>query len=132
MLERLVKYFKTNIPILLIFALSYYTLGGLVMGLRLNKTYLILIDIVFGFVALMFDSYFDLYKTNRYRSRFLISIIISGISILIVSMIIVYLGIDVNKFEGFKSFSFNIFILIGGYIVSILLKEIRYFFEKNK
>lgn len=102
------------------------------MGLMLSKGYLILIDVVFGLVAMMFDSYFDLYKTNRYRSKFLISILISGISLLLVSMILVSLGIDVNQFDGFKSFSFNFFILIGGYIVSILLKEIRYFFDKNK
>lgn len=132
MLERLVKYFKTSIPIMLIFTIIYYALGGLVMGLILSKGYLILIDVVFGLVAMMFDSYFDLYKTNRYRSKFLISILISGISLLLVSMILVSLGIDVNQFDGFKSFSFNFFILIGGYIVSILLKEIRYFFDKNK
>lgn len=132
MLERLVKYFKTSIPIMLIFTIIYYVLGGLIMGLMLSKGYLILIDVVFGLVAMMFDSYFDLYKTNRYRSKFLISILISGISLLLVSMILVSLGIDVNQFDGFKSFSFNFFILIGGYIVSILLKEIRYFFDKNK
>ena len=46
-------------------------------------------------------------------------------------MVLVSLDMDVNDFKGFKSISFNLYMLTGAYILSLLYKEVRFFLDEK-
>ena len=130
MIQKLVDIFKPSIFRISLFLLAYLFLGSLFMAGKIEKTHLYLIIIGFGLMNVFFDSHFDLYKTNTYKNQFILTVFLAAILLLILSMFLVYFGVDVDKNLEFKSFAFNIYILVGGYIMSVLVKEIRYFREK--
>lgn len=130
MIKKLVDIFKPSILRMSLFLILYLFLGALFMMDIVQKPILYLTIVVFGLMNVFFDSHFDLYKTNKYKNQFILTVFFAGVLLLILSMFLVYFGVDVDKNLEFKSFAFNIYILIGGYIMSVLVKEIRYFREK--
>lgn len=130
MIEKLVDIFKPSVLRMTLFLSLYLFFGGLFMAGKIQKSHLYLVIVVFGLMNVFFDSHFDLYKTNKYKNQFILTVFLAAILLLILSMFLVYFGVDVDKNLEFKSFAFNIYILVGGYIMSVLVKEIRYFREK--
>ena len=86
-------------------------------------------DLVFIFVTFALSDHFDTYKSKKYKNQFIITVIFAIILIMILSIILVSLDIDISTFKGFKSISFNLYILLGAYILSLFYKEIKYFFD---
>ena len=72
-----------------------------------------------------------MYKSKKYKNQFLTTVVFTIILILILSMVLVSLDMDVNDFKGFKSISFNLYMLTGAYILSLVYKEFRYFLDKR-
>ncbi|EEB36238.1 hypothetical protein ANHYDRO_00890 [Anaerococcus hydrogenalis DSM 7454] len=106
-------------------------MGAYFLKTNMSGGLLLVGDLIFIFVTLLFSDHFDLYKSNKYKNQFLLAVFFTIIIIMVLSMVLVYLNMDVNDFKGFKSISFNLYMLTGAYILSLFYKEIRYFLDKK-
>lgn len=131
MIKKLIKIFKPNIFRVSILLVLFLAMGAYFLKTNMSGGLLLIGDLVFIFVTLLFSDHFDLYKSNKYKNQFFLAVIFTIIIIMILSMVLVYLDMDANDFKGFKSISFNLYMLTGAYILSLLYKEIRYFLDKK-
>ncbi|MBS5988112.1 hypothetical protein [Anaerococcus hydrogenalis] len=131
MIKKLIKIFKPNLFRVFILLILFLTMGAYFLKTNMSGGLLLVGDLIFIFVTLLFSDHFDLYKSKKYKNQFLIAVLFTIIIIMILSMVLVYLNMDVNDFKGFKSISFNLYMLTGAYILSLFYKEIRYFLDKK-
>lgn len=131
MIKKLIKIFKPNLFRVFILLILFLTMGAYFLKTNMSGGLLLVGDLIFIFVTLLFSDHFDLYKSNKYKNQFLLAVFFTIIIIMILSMVLVYLNMDVNDFKGFKSISFNLYMLTGAYILSLFYKEIRYFLDKK-
>ncbi|WP_276877091.1 hypothetical protein [Anaerococcus hydrogenalis] len=131
MIKKLIKIFRPNIFRVFILLILFLTMGVYFLKTNMSGGLLLIGDLIFIFVTLLFSDHFDLYKSNKYKNQFLLAVFFTIIIIMILSMVLVYLNMDVNDFKGFKSISFNLYMLTGAYILSLFYKEIRYFLDKK-
>ena len=131
MIKKLIKIFRPNIFRVFILLILFLTMGAYFLKTNMSGGLLLVGDLIFIFVTLLFSDYFDLYKSNKYKNQFLLAVFFTTIIIMVLSMVLVYLNMDVNDFKGFKSISFNLYMLTGAYILSLFYKEIRYFLDKK-
>lgn len=131
MIKKLIKIFRPNIFRVFILLILFLTMGVYFLKTNMSGGLLLIGDLFFIFVTLLFSDHFDLYKSNKYKNQFLLAVFFTIIIIMILSMVLVYLNMDVNDFKGFKSISFNLYMLTGAYILSLFYKEIRYFLDKK-
>lgn len=131
MIKKLIKIFRPNIFRVFILLILFLTMGVYFLKTNMSGGLLLVGDLIFIFVTLLFSDHFDLYKSNKYKNQFLLAVFFTIIIIMILSMVLVYLNMDVNDFKGFKSISFNLYMLTGAYILSLFYKEIRYFLDKK-
>lgn len=131
MIKKLIKIFRPNIFRVFILLILFLTMGVYFLKTNMSGGLLLIGDLIFIFVTLLFSDHFDLYKSKKYKNQFLIAVLFTIIIIMILSMVLVYLNMDVNDFKGFKSISFNLYMLTGAYILSLFYKEIRYFLDKK-
>ena len=131
MIKKLIKIFRPNIFRVFILLILFLTMGTYFLKTNMSGGLLLVGDLIFIFVTLLFSDHFDLYKSNKYKNQFLLAVFFTIIIIMILSMVLVYLNMDVNDFKGFKSISFNLYMLTGAYILSLFYKEIRYFLDKK-
>lgn len=131
MIKKLIKIFRPNIFRVFILLILFLTMGAYFLKTNMSGGLLLVGDLIFIFVTLLFSDYFDLYKSNKYKNQFLLAVFFTIIIIMVLSMVLVYLNMDVNDFKGFKSISFNLYMLTGAYILSLFYKEIRYFLDKK-
>ena len=131
MIKKLIKNFKPNLFRVFILLILFLAMGGVFLATNMSGAVLLIGDLLFIFVTFLFSDHFDLYKSKKYKNQFLITVVFTIILILILSMVLVSLDMDVNDFKGFKSISFNLYMLTGAYILSLLYKEIRYFLDKR-
>ena len=131
MIKKLIKIFKPNLFRVLILFVLFLTMGAVFLATNMSGGLLLIGDLIFISVTLLFSDNFDLYKSKKYKNQFLITAIFTILIIIILSMVLVSLDMDINDFKGFKSISFNLYMLTGAYILSLLYKEIRYFLDKR-
>ncbi|WP_039913973.1 hypothetical protein [Anaerococcus hydrogenalis] len=131
MIKKLIKIFRPNIFRVFILLILFLTMGAYFLKTNMSGGLLLVGDLIFIFVTLLFSDHFDLYKSNKYKNQFLLAVFFTIIIIMVLSMVLVYLNMDVNDFKGFKSISFNLYMLTGAYILSLFYKEIRYFLDKK-
>lgn len=131
MIKKLIKIFKPNIFRISILLILFLAMGAYFLKTNMSGGLLLIGDLAFIFVTLLFSDHFDLYKSNKYKNQFFLAVIFTIIIIMILSMVLVSLDMDANDFKGFKSISFNLYMLTGAYILSLLYKEIRYFLDKK-
>ncbi|EGC83551.1 hypothetical protein [Anaerococcus hydrogenalis] len=131
MIKKLIKIFRPNIFRVFILLILFLTMGAYFFKTNMSGGLLLVGDLIFIFVTLLFSDHFDLYKSNKYKNQFLLAVFFTIIIIMVLSMVLVYLNMDVNDFKGFKSISFNLYMLTGAYILSLFYKEIRYFLDKK-
>lgn len=131
MIKKLIKIFRPNFFRVFILLILFLTMGAYFLKTNMSGGLLLVGDLIFIFVTLLFSDHFDLYKSNKYKNQFLLAVFFTIIIIMILSMVLVYLNMDVNDFKGFKSISFNLYMLTGAYILSLFYKEIRYFLDKK-
>lgn len=131
MIKKLIKIFKSNIFRVLILFVLFLAMGIAFLATNMSGGLLLIGDLIFISVTLLFSDNFDLYKSKKYKNQFLITAIFTILIIIILSMVLVSLDMDINDFKGFKSISFNLYMLTGAYILSLLYKEIRYFLDKR-
>lgn len=131
MIKKLIKIFKPNIFRVLILFVLFLAMGIAFLATNMSGGLLLIGDLIFISVTLLFSDNFDLYKSKKYKNQFLITAIFTILIIIILSMVLVSLDMDINDFKGFKSISFNLYMLTGAYILSLLYKEIRYFLDKR-
>lgn len=131
MIKKLIKIFKPNLFRVFILLILFLTMGAYFLKTNMSGGLLLVGDLIFIFVTLLFSDHFDLYKSKKYKNQFLLAVFFTIIIIMILSMVLVYLDMDVNDFKGFKSISFNLYMLTGAYILSLFYKEIRYFLDKK-
>lgn len=131
MIKKLIKIFRPNIFRVFILLILFLTMGVYFLKTNMSGGLLLIGDLIFIFVTLLFSDHFDLYKSNKYKNQFLLAVFFTIIIIMVLSMVLVYLNMDVNDFKGFKSISFNLYMLTGAYILSLFYKEIRYFLDKK-
>ena len=131
MIKKLIKIFKPNLFRVFILLILFLTMGVYFLKTNMGGGLLLIGDLIFIFVTLLFSDHFDLYKSNKYKNQFLLAVFFTIIIIMVLSMVLVYLNMDVNDFKGFKSISFNLYMLTGAYILSLFYKEIRYFLDKK-
>lgn len=131
MIKKLIKIFRPNIFRVFILLILFLTMGTYFLKTNMSGGLLLVGDLIFIFVTLLFSDHFDLYKSNKYKNQFLLAVFFTIIIIMVLSMVLVYLNMDVNDFKGFKSISFNLYMLTGAYILSLFYKEIRYFLDKK-
>ena len=129
MIKKLIKIFKPNLFRVFILLILFLTMGVYFFKTNMGGGLLLIGDLIFIFVSLLFSDHFDLYKSNKYKNQFLLAVFFTIIIIMILSMVLVYLNMNVNDFKGFKSISFNLYMLTGAYILSLFYKEIRYFLD---
>ena len=129
MIKKLIKIFRPNIFRVFILLILFLTMGVYFLKTNMSGGLLLIGDLIFIFVTLLFSDHFDLYKSNKYKNQFLLAVFFTIIIIMILSMVLVYLNMNVNDFKGFKSISFNLYMLTGAYILSLFYKEIRYFLD---
>lgn len=129
MIKKLIKIFRPNIFRVFILLILFLTMGVYFLKTNMSGGLLLVGDLIFIFVTLLFSDHFDLYKSKKYKNQFLLAVFFTIIIIMILSMVLVYLNMDVNDFKGFKSISFNLYMLTGAYILSLFYKEIRYFLD---
>ena len=130
MIKKLIKIFKPNLFRVLILFVLFLAMGAVFLATNMSGGLLLIGDLIFISVTLLFSDNFDLYKSKKYKNQFLITAIFTILIIIILSMVLVSLDMDINDFRGFKSISFNLYMLTGAYILSLLYKEIRYFLDK--
>lgn len=131
MIKKLIKIFKPNIFRVLILFVLFLAMGIAFLASNMSGGLLLIGDLIFISVTLLFSDNFDLYKSKKYKNQFLITAIFTILIIIILSMVLVSLDMDINDFKGFKSISFNLYMLTGAYILSLLYKEIRYFLDER-
>lgn len=131
MIKKLIKIFKPNLFRVLILFVLFLAMGAVFLATNMSGGLLLIGDLIFISVTLLFSDNFDLYKSKKYKNQFLITAIFTILIIIILSMVLVSLDMDINDFKGFKSISFNLYMLTGAYILSLLYKEIRYFLDKR-
>ena len=131
MIKKLIKIFKPNIFRVLILFVLFLAMGIAFLATNMSGGLLLIGDLIFISVTLLFSDNFDLYKSKKYKNQFLITAIFTILIIIILSMVLVSLDMDINDFKGFKSISFNLYMLTGAYILSLLYKEIIYFLDKR-
>lgn len=131
MIKKLIKIFRPNIFRVFILLILFLTMGVYFLKTNMSGGLLLVGDLIFIFVTLLFSDHFDLYKSKKYKNQFLLAVFFTIIIIMILSMVLVYLNMDVNDFKGFKSISFNLYMLTGAYILSLFYKEIRYFLDRR-
>ena len=131
MIKKLIKIFKPNIFRVSILLVLFLAMGAYFLKTNMSGGLLLIGDLAFILVTLLFLDHFDLYKSNKYKNQFFLAVIFTIIIIMILSMVLVSLDMDANDFKGFKSISFNLYMLTGAYILSLLYKEIRYTLDKS-
>ena len=131
MIKKLIKIFKPNIFRISMLLILFLAMGAYFLKTNMSGELLLIGDLAFIFVTLLFSDHFDLYKSNKYKNQFFLAVIFTITIIMILSMVLVYLDMDANDFKGFKSISFNLYMLTGAYILSLLYKEIRYTLDKS-
>lgn len=131
MIKKLIKIFKPNLFRVLILFVLFLAMGIAFLATNMSGGLLLIGDLIFISVTLLFSDNFDLYKSKKYKNQFLITAIFTILIIIILSMVLVSLDMDINDFKGFKSISFNLYMLTCAYILSLLYKEIRYFLDKR-
>ncbi|WP_040398074.1 hypothetical protein [Anaerococcus senegalensis] len=131
MIKKLIKIFKPNIFRVSILLVLFLAMGAYFLKTNMSGGLLLIGDLAFILVTLLFSDHFDLYKSNKYKNQFFLAVIFTIIIIMILSMVLVSLDMDANDFKGFKSISFNLYMLTGAYILSLLYKEIRYTLDKS-
>lgn len=131
MIKKLIKIFKPNLFRVLILFVLFLAMGAVFLATNMSGGLLLIGDLIFISVTLLFSDNFDLYKSKKYKNQFLITAIFTILIIIILSMVLVSLDMDINDFKGFKSISFNLYMLTCAYILSLLYKEIRYFWDER-
>lgn len=131
MIKKLIKIFKPNLFRVLILFVLFLAMGAVFLATNMSGGLLLIGDLIFISVTLLFSDNFDLYKSKKYKNQFLITAIFTILIIIILSMVLVSLDMDINDFKGFKSISFNLYMLTCSYILSLLYKEIRYFLDES-
>lgn len=131
MIKKLIKIFKPNLFRVLILFVLFLAMGAVFLATNMSGGLLLIGDLIFISVTLLFSDNFDLYKSKKYKNQFLITAIFTILIIIILSMVLVSLDMDINDFKGFKSISFNLYMLTCAYILSLLYKEIRYFLDER-
>lgn len=131
MIKKLIKIFKPNLFRVLILFVLFLAMGAVFLATNMSGGLLLIGDLIFISVTLLFSDNFDLYKSKKYKNQFLITAIFTILIIIILSMVLVSLDMDINDFKGFKSISFNLYMLTCSYILSLLYKEIRYFLDER-
>ncbi|MDU7163282.1 MAG: hypothetical protein E6296_01895 [Anaerococcus vaginalis] len=132
MIKKLIKIFKPNLFRVLILFVLFLAMGAVFLATNMSGGLLLIGDLIFISVTLLFSDNFDLYKSKKYKNQFLITALFTILIIIILSMVLVSLDMDINDFKGFKSISFNLYMLTCAYILSLLYKEIRYFSDEKK
>lgn len=131
MIKKLIKIFKPNFFRVLILFVLFLAMGAVFLATNMSGGLLLIGDLIFISVTLLFSDNFDLYKSKKYKNQFLITALFTILIIIILSMVLVSLDMDINDFKGFKSISFNLYMLTCAYILSLLYKEIRYFLDER-
>ncbi len=131
MIKKLIKIFKPNLFRVLILFVLFLAMGAVFLASNMSGGLLLIGDLIFISITLLFSDNFDLYKSKKYKNQFLITALFTILIIIILSMVLVSLDMDINDFKGFKSISFNLYMLTCAYILSLLYKEIRYFLDKR-
>lgn len=131
MIKKLIKIFKPNLFRVLILFVLFLAMGIAFLATNMSGGLLLIGDLIFISVTLLFSDNFDLYKSKKYKNQFLITAFFTILIIIILSMVLVSLDMDINDFKGFKSISFNLYMLTCAYILSLLYKEIRYFWDER-
>lgn len=131
MIKKLIKIFKPNLFRVLILFVLFLAMGAVFLATNMSGGLLLIGDLIFISVTLLFSDNFDLYKSKKYKNQFLITALFTILIIIVLSMVLVSLDMDINDFKGFKSISFNLYMLTCAYILSLLYKEIRYFLDKR-
>ena len=131
MIKKLIKIFKPNLFRVLILFVLFLAMGAVFLASNMSGGLLLIGDLIFISVTLLFSDNFDLYKSKKYKNQFLITAIFTILIIIVLSMVLVSLDMDINDFKGFKSISFNLYMLTCAYILSLLYKEIRYFLDER-
>lgn len=132
MIKKLIKIFKPNLFRVLILFVLFLTMGAVFLASNMSGGLLLIGDLIFISITLLFSDNFDLYKSKKYKNQFLITAFFTILIIIVLSMVLVSLDMDINDFKGFKSISFNLYMLTCAYILSLLYKEIRYFLDEKK
>lgn len=130
MIKKLIKIFKPNLFRVLILFVLFLAMGAVFLATNMSGGLLLIGDLIFISVTLLFSDHFDLYKSKKYKNQFLITALFTILIIIILSMVLVSLDMDINDFKGFKSISLNLYMLTCAYILSLLYKEIRYFLDE--
>lgn len=131
MIKKLIKIFKPNLFRVLILFVLFLAMGAVFLASNMSGGLLLIGDLIFISVTLLFSDNFDLYKSKKYKNQFLVTAFFTILIIIILSMVLVSLDMDINDFKGFKSISFNLYMLTCAYILSLLYKEIRYFLDER-
>lgn len=131
MIKKLIKIFKPNLFRVLILFVLFLAMGAVFLATNMSGGLLLIGDLIFISITLLFSDNFDLYKSKKYKNQFLIAAIFTILIIIILSTVLVSLDMDINDFKGFKSISFNLYMLTCSYILSLLYKEIRYFLDER-
>lgn len=133
MIKKLIKIFKPNLFRVLILFVLFLAMGAVFLASNMSGGLLLIGDLIFISITLLFSDNFDLYKSKKYKNQFLVTAFFTILIIIVLSMVLVSLDMDINDFKGFKSISFNLYMLTCAYILSLLYKEIRYFlYERAK
>lgn len=131
MIKKLIKIFKPNLFRVLILFVLFLAMGAVFLATNMSGGLLLIGDLIFISVTLLFSDNFDLYKSKKYKNQFLVTAFFTILIIIVLSMVLVSLDMDINDFKGFKSISFNLYMLTCAYILSLLYKEIRYFLDER-
>ena len=132
MIKKLIKIFKPNLFRVLILFVLFLAMGAVFLASNMSGGLLLIGDLIFISITLLFSDNFDLYKSKKYKNQFLVTAFFTILIIIVLSMVLVSLDMDINDFKGFKSISFNLYMLTCAYILSLLYKEIRYFSDEKK
>ena len=100
MIKKLIKIFKPNLFRVLILFVLFLAMGIAFLATNMSGGLLLIGDLIFISVTLLFSDNFDLYKSKKYKNQFLITAFFTILIIIILSMVLVSLDMDINDFKG--------------------------------
>ena len=66
MIKKLIKNFKPNLFRVFILLILFLAMGGVFLATNMSGAVLLIGDLLFIFVTLLFSDHFDLYKSKKY------------------------------------------------------------------
>ena len=74
MIKKLIKIFRPNIFRVFILLILFLTMGVYFLKTNMRGGLLLIGDLIFIFVTLLFSDHFDLYKSKKYKNQFLLAV----------------------------------------------------------